>query len=90
MRPQLPAVLSHCVDTSSSNRLLKFADDMVVVMNLISNYTERPDLHKVDNLASWCQDNKFSLNLEKTKELVMDFVDSRKHFTVIVLSLCTR
>ncbi len=49
-----------------------FADDTTVV-GLISNRDETNYRREVSRLAGWCSDNNLSLNVEKTKEIVVDF-----------------
>ncbi len=49
-----------------------FADDTTVV-GLISNRDETNYRSEVSRLAGWCSDNNLSLNVEKTKEIVVDF-----------------
>ncbi len=56
----------------SSTSIVKFADD-TVVLGLISNNDETAYLDEVERLTSWCQDNCLSLNVSKTKELIVDF-----------------
>ncbi len=41
--------------------------------SLISNNDETAYLDEVERLTSWCQDNCLSLNVSKTKELIVDF-----------------
>ncbi len=56
----------------SSTSIIKFADD-TVVLGLINNNDEAAYLDEVERLTSWCQDNCLSLNVSKTKELIVDF-----------------
>jgi len=58
----------HCVARFSSNTIVKFVDDTVVV-GLISGNDEKAYLVEVSNL--WCQ--SLMLNVTKTKELILDF-----------------
>ncbi len=51
---------------------IKFADDTTVV-GLISNRDETNYRSQVSRLAGWCSDNNLSLNVKKTKEIVVDF-----------------
>jgi len=51
---------------SSSNTIVKFADDTVVV-GLISSNNEMAYLEEVANLSLWCQDNILMLNVSKTR-----------------------
>lgn len=81
LSPLLYNIYTHdCTTTSSSNSILKFADD-TVVLGLISNNNETAYLNEVDDLALWCQSNNLALNVSKTKEMVVDFrkVQSRAY-----------
>ncbi len=53
--------------------LLYSHSDDTVVLGLISNNDETTYLGEVERLTSWCQDNCLSLNVSKTKELIVDF-----------------
>ncbi len=65
--------LTHdCVSSHRSTSIIKFADD-TVVLGLISNNDETAYLDEVERLTPWCQDNCLSLNVSKTKELIVDF-----------------
>ncbi|KAI2646812.1 hypothetical protein H4Q32_025568 [Labeo rohita] len=61
-----------CTAKFSSNHIIKFADDTTVV-GLISNSDETPCREEVAQLVEWCGANNLSLNVSKTKEVVMDF-----------------
>ncbi|KAK3560863.1 hypothetical protein QTP86_022608, partial [Hemibagrus guttatus] len=56
----------------SSNHIIKFADDTTVV-GLISKNNESAYREEVQRLAAWCKVNNLSLNVEKMKEMVVDF-----------------
>ncbi|KAK1803647.1 hypothetical protein P4O66_020754, partial [Electrophorus voltai] len=60
-----------CTATSSSNIIVKFADDTIVV-GLISDNDERAYLEEIKHLENWCQENNLLLNVSKTKELIVD------------------
>ncbi len=60
------------MSSHSFNSIVKFADD-TVVLGLISNNDETAYLDEVERLTSWHQDNCLSLNVSKTKELIVDF-----------------
>ncbi|KAK1800445.1 hypothetical protein P4O66_005681, partial [Electrophorus voltai] len=60
-----------CTATSSSNIIVKFADD-TLVMGLISDNDEREDLDEIKHLENWCQRNNLLLNVSKTKELIVE------------------
>ncbi len=73
LSPLLYSLYTHdCVSSHSSTSIVKFADD-TVVLGLISNNDETTYLDEVERLTSWCQDNCLSLNVSKTKELMVDF-----------------
>ncbi|KAK3513442.1 hypothetical protein QTP70_014274 [Hemibagrus guttatus] len=55
----------------SSNHIIKFADDTPVV-GLISKNDESAYREEVQRLTAWCKANNLSLNVEKTKEMVVD------------------
>jgi hypothetical protein len=50
---------------------LKFADDKTVI-GLITDNDETAYKEEFRELAVWCQDNDLSLNVSKTKELIVD------------------
>ncbi len=73
LSPLLFTLLTHdCTAKFSSNHIIKFADDTSLV-GLISNNDETHYREEVAQLAEWCGANNLSLNVEKTKEVVMDF-----------------
>ncbi|XP_067362509.1 von Willebrand factor A domain-containing protein 5A-like isoform X3 [Channa argus] len=73
LSPLLFTLLTHdCTPSNNSNLFIKFADDMSVV-GLISNNDETNYRSEVRCLAGWCSDNNLSLNVEKMKEMVVDF-----------------
>ncbi len=73
LSPLLYSLYTHdCVSSHSSTSIIKFADD-TVVLGLISNNDETTYLDEVERLTSWCQDNCLSLNVSKTKELILEF-----------------
>jgi hypothetical protein len=55
-----------------SNTIIKFADDTTVV-GLITDNNETAYREEVRELAAWFQDNNLSLNVSKTKELIVDY-----------------
>ncbi len=61
------------VSSHSSTSIIKFADD-TVVLGPITNNDETAYLDEVERLTSWCQDNCLSLNVNKTKELIVNLI----------------
>ncbi|KAL0199225.1 hypothetical protein M9458_007765, partial [Cirrhinus mrigala] len=73
LSPLLFTLLTHdCTAKFSSNHIIRFADDTMVV-GLISNNDETHYREEVAQLVEWCGANNLSLNVSKTKEVVMDF-----------------
>ncbi|KAF0024607.1 hypothetical protein F2P81_023409 [Scophthalmus maximus] len=58
--------------------LVKFADDTTVV-GLISNNDETHYRKEVSQFVTWCRDNNLFLNINKTKEVVIDFRRGHTH-----------
>ncbi|KAK3569503.1 hypothetical protein QTP86_032108, partial [Hemibagrus guttatus] len=73
LSPLLFTLLIHdCAAMHSSNHITKFADDTTMV-GLISNNDESAYREEVQQLTAWCKANSLSLNVDKTKEMVVDF-----------------
>ncbi|KAK3574568.1 hypothetical protein QTP86_010187 [Hemibagrus guttatus] len=79
LRAQSTAVTHDCAAMHSSNHNIKFADDTTVV-GLISKNDESAYREEVQQLTSWCKDNNLSLNVDKTKEMVVDFRRAQNSF----------
>ncbi|KAI4889747.1 hypothetical protein NFI96_019341, partial [Prochilodus magdalenae] len=76
--PPLFTLLTHdCAAMHSSNHIIKFADDTTVV-GLISRNDESAYREEVQRLTDWCRTNNLSLNVDKTKEMVVDFRRTRR------------
>ena len=73
LSPLLCSLYTHdCVATRASNTIVKFADD-TAVMGLISHGDEMAYREEVTTLEQWCQNNHLSLNISKTKEVIVDY-----------------
>ena len=60
---------------------IKFADDVVV--GLINDETAYRE--EVRDLAGWCQNNNISLNVTKTKEMIVDYRKrSTEHVPILI------
>ncbi len=69
----------HTAPMSSSNLL------MTTVIGLITDNDEMAYREEVSTLTKWCQENHLSLNIDKTKELVVDFRrQSRVHTPITI------
>ncbi len=85
LSPLLYSLYTHdCTATHSSNVIVKFADDTMVI-GLITDNDETAYRAEVSTLTQWCQENHLSLNIVKTKELVVDFRrQSREHTPITI------
>ncbi len=73
LSPLLYSLYTHdYVSSHSSTSIVKCADD-TMVLGLINNNDEAAYVDEVERLTSCCQDNCLSLNVSKTKELIVDF-----------------
>ncbi|KAK3566409.1 hypothetical protein QTP86_032274 [Hemibagrus guttatus] len=73
LSPLLFTLLTHdCAAMKSSNHIVKFANDTTVV-GLISKNNKSAHREEVQRLTAWCKANSLSLNVDKTKEMVVDF-----------------
>ena len=67
-----------------SNTIIKFLDDTTVV-GLITDNNETSCREEVRDLAGWCQINNLSLNLTKTKEMIVDYRKRRTEHSPILI-----
>ncbi|KAI4895689.1 hypothetical protein NFI96_005785 [Prochilodus magdalenae] len=65
-----------------------FADDITIV-GLISNNNEEAYREEVSFLTHWCRENNLSLNVNKTKELIVDFRKQERVHTPITINGAT-
>ncbi len=85
LSPLLYSLYTHdCAATHSSNVIVKFANDTTVI-GLITNNDETAYREEVITLTKWCQENHLSLNIDKTKVLVVDYRrQSREHTPITI------
>ena len=55
-----------------SKAIIQFADDTTVV-GLITDNDETADREEVRDLTAWCKENNLSLNVIKSKEMIVDY-----------------
>ena len=71
--PLLFTLLTHdCTALHDLNHIIKFTDDTTVV-GLIDKNDKSSYREEVEQLIAWCKVNNLSLNIDKTKEIVVDF-----------------
>ncbi|XP_072516687.1 uncharacterized protein [Salminus brasiliensis] len=78
LSPLLFTLLTHdCIEKHSSNSIIKFDND-TTVLGLISKGDESAYREEVQQLTDWCTVNNLHWNVEKTKEMVVDFRKTRR------------
>ena len=70
----------------NSNTIIKFAGDTTVV-GLITDNDETAYREEVRDLTMWCKDNNLSLNVIKTKEMIVDYRKRRTEHTPILIDV---
>ncbi|KAI5615843.1 gastrula zinc finger protein XlCGF28.1-like [Silurus asotus] len=79
-------LLTHdCVAMYSLNHIVKFADDTTVLV-LISKNDESPYREEVHQLTAWCGPNNLSLNIDKTKHMVVDFRRAQSGHSPLIIN----
>ena len=85
LSPLLFTLMTHdCCARHNSNHIIKFADDTTVV-GLISKDDDSAYREGVHLLINWCNINNRQLNVNKTKEMPVDF--RKKHMPHTPLSI---
>ncbi|KAF7697681.1 hypothetical protein HF521_004191 [Silurus meridionalis] len=78
-------LLTHdCIAMHCSNHIIKLADNTTVV-GLISKNDESAYREEVQWLTAWCGDSNLSLNVDKTKEMVMDFRRAQSSHSPLII-----
>ena len=85
LSPLLYSLLTHdYMAKHDSNTIIKFADDTTPV-GLITDNNETVYREEVRDLAVWCQNNNLSLNVTKTKEMIVDYRKRRTEHAPILI-----
>eukprot|EP00061_Rhincodon_typus_P008809 g31750.t1 len=61
----------NCVVKFQTNAIYKFADDTTIV-GRISNNDKSKYRREIKSLVTWCNENNLSLNIDKTKEWIIN------------------
>ena len=77
--------IHNCVTVHDSNTIIKFSDNITVV-GLITDNDETAYRELVRDLAVWCRDTNLSLNVSKTKELIVDYRKRRAEHAPILIN----
>jgi hypothetical protein len=85
LSPVLYSLFTHdCTARHDSNTIIKFVDDTTVV-GLITDNGEIAYREEVRDLAMWCKDSNLSLNVIKTKEMIVDYRKRRTEHAPILI-----
>ncbi|KAK1806309.1 hypothetical protein P4O66_000184 [Electrophorus voltai] len=86
LSPLLFTLLTHdCAAMHSSNHIIKFTNDMTVV-GLINKDNESAYREEMRELVRWCKVNNLYLNVDKTKEMVVDFRRARQDHSPLAIN----
>ncbi|KAK1796275.1 hypothetical protein P4O66_009347, partial [Electrophorus voltai] len=86
LSPLLFTLLTHdCAVMHSSSHIIKFADDTTMV-GLINKDNESAYREEVRELLSWCKVNNLYRNVDKTKEMVVDFRRARRDHSPLAIN----
>uniref|UniRef100_A0A669B6E2 Reverse transcriptase domain-containing protein n=1 Tax=Oreochromis niloticus TaxID=8128 RepID=A0A669B6E2_ORENI len=73
LSPLLYSLFTHdCVAKHESNIIIKFADDTTII-GLITDNDETAYREEVMALYEWCLENNLTLNISKTREMIVDY-----------------
>jgi len=86
LSPLLYALYTYdCTPTYPTNHIIKYADDTTVV-GCVHGGEETAYRAEVKDLPCWCSDNNLTLNILKTKELILDFRKHRQDYTPLLIN----
>ena len=86
LSPLLFTLMTHdCCAKYTSNHIIKFADDTTVV-GLINNDDDSAYREEVHQLINWCDKNNLQLNVNKTKEIIVDFRKEKMSHTPLTIN----
>lgn len=80
LSPLLFIPLTH--DCTARFDIVKLADDTAIV-GLIKDNNESAYMEEVRQLTTWCRHHNHSLNVDKTKEVLIDF-RREQHATLLI------
>ena len=84
--PLLYSLFTHdCMARDDSNTIIKFSDDTTVA-GLTTDNNETAYREKVRDVVMRCQDNNLSLNVIKTKEMIVDYRKRRTEHGPILIN----
>ena len=86
LSPLLFTLMTHdCCARFSTNHMVKYADDTTVV-GLIKDDNEDAYREEVRQLVGWCDTHNLVLNVNKTKEIIVDFRRNQPSHTPLLIS----
>lgn len=88
LSPILFTLMTHDYVARSTANNIKYADGTTVV-GLINNNDNRAYRQEVEQLVEWCGKNNLFLNVDKTKEIIVDFRKSQPHHAPLLINNTT-
>uniref|UniRef100_A0A3Q2ZZP0 Reverse transcriptase domain-containing protein n=1 Tax=Kryptolebias marmoratus TaxID=37003 RepID=A0A3Q2ZZP0_KRYMA len=86
LSPLLFTLMTHdCAPRFATNHIVKFADDTMVV-GLITDDNDLDYREEVEQLVVWCRENSLILNVDKTKEMIVDFRKNRPSHAPLLIN----
>ena len=76
---------NNCKINDRNTKLLKFADDSSILGLIDCDCDESNYRGNISSLTTWCEDHCLSLNVKKTKELVIDFRIKKNPLSPLVI-----
>ncbi len=64
---------NNCKSNYPSCSIVKYADDTAIIIGKIKDDNSLEFLTQVNNFINWCNENFLTLNVKKTKEIIIDF-----------------
>jgi hypothetical protein len=77
---------SDCRSTDTRCHYIKYADDTVLVNLLDKRKDTNFVLEQTQVFSSWCNENHLTLNVKKTKDMIMDFGKSATVYNDIIIN----
>jgi len=79
------AYTNDCKTHTEDCVIIKFADD-TTILGLMTPENETAYFEEIGKFTLWCEENKLSLNIKKTKEEIFDFRKSNSNHMPIVIN----
>jgi hypothetical protein len=75
---------SDCYNKFENCTIMKYADDTVIIDNIINNDESKYKL-QVEEFVKWCDMNYLNLNVKKTMEMFFDFRNNKNVYDILAI-----